>query len=335
MKSRVILCLCLAGLFAAVLAFAWLPAQPAQAATPISPPAGTQFVITSFITNVNVGAPCQFTVTAVDGNNNPVSGYSGTVHFSDYFFARGAVSAPYPTGIILPPDAEIAGGTGTFTATPETSGVLVITATDKKNSSITGISGFILVSQGQPISAPLTTPSYFIVALPGSAVAGEPVECAVAAVNEYDNSPPGCRAFRNSSNYYCQLVFSSTDKNASLPANLVLNNGSGTFSLTFNTPGRQSIKVTQNYYGVNISVDDEIRGTSNTTAVEVNPAVRLRALSVSSGSLSPKFNANTTAYKDSIAGSVSSITVTPTTADPDSTVTVNGVPTAGSRHQGH
>ena len=57
----------------------------------------------------------------------------------------------------------------------------------------------------------------------------------------------------------------------------------------------------------------------------------LSNLAVSSGSLSPDFNSATTGYTDNVAYNVTSITVTPTTADSGATVTVNTVPvTSGS-----
>jgi len=52
----------------------------------------------------------------------------------------------------------------------------------------------------------------------------------------------------------------------------------------------------------------------------------LSGLSLSSGTLSPAFAAGTTGYTASVENSVSSITVTPTTADISAEVTVNGVP---------
>ncbi len=52
--------------------------------------------------------------------------------------------------------------------------------------------------------------------------------------------------------------------------------------------------------------------------------VNLTTLKLSSGTLSPLFDANTIAYSVEVANNVSSITVTPTAADTNSTITVNG-----------
>ncbi len=57
----------------------------------------------------------------------------------------------------------------------------------------------------------------------------------------------------------------------------------------------------------------------------ISPNADLAGLSLSTGNaLSPVFNPNTTAYTAQVANNVSSITVTPTAADSNSTITVNG-----------
>ena len=54
----------------------------------------------------------------------------------------------------------------------------------------------------------------------------------------------------------------------------------------------------------------------------------LSALTLSSGSLSPSFASGTLAYTASVAHSVSSLIVTPTTNDANATATVNGASAA-------
>jgi len=69
-------------------------------------------------------------------------------------------------------------------------------------------------------------------------------------------------------------------------------------------------------------------GTTKTYTITVNEAessnANLSGLKPGTGSISPVFSATTTAYTESVAGTVSSITITPTTAVSTSTVTVNG-----------
>ena len=76
-------------------------------------------------------------------------------------------------------------------------------------------------------------------------------------------------------------------------------------------------------------------GTINTYTIIVTRAAssnnNLSTLSLSSGTLSPAFASATTNYTSSVANSVSSITVTPVTADATATIKVNGIPvTSGS-----
>jgi gliding motility-associated-like protein len=60
-------------------------------------------------------------------------------------------------------------------------------------------------------------------------------------------------------------------------------------------------------------------GSSNATLISL-----LR----SNGAISPAFNADSTNYTSSVAGSISSMTVTPTASDPNATITVNGTTVA-------
>jgi len=78
-----------------------------------------------------------FTVTALDAGNNTVAGYGGTVHFTS---TDGAA--------VLPTNATLTAGTGTFSATLMTTGSQTITATDTASSGVTGASGAIAVSAG-------------------------------------------------------------------------------------------------------------------------------------------------------------------------------------------
>ncbi len=69
---------------------------------------------------------------------------------------------------------------------------------------------------------------------------------------------------------------------------------------------------------VNASFDFTVTGAA------VSSNANLAGLALSNGTLSPSFEANTTAYTASVAGSVASVTVTPLAVEPLATVTVNG-----------
>jgi hypothetical protein len=81
-----------------------------------------------------VGTAFSFTVTALDGNGDVDTGYSGSVHFTS---SDGAAN--------LPSDSTLVEGSALFSATLNTAGNHTISATDAANSSIGGTSGAVTV----------------------------------------------------------------------------------------------------------------------------------------------------------------------------------------------
>ena len=75
-------------------------------------------------------------------------------------------------------------------------------------------------------------------------------------------------------------------------------------------------------------------GTSATVNIRVTPNALLSKLVVNTATLSPAFAFNTYSYTSSVANSVSSVTVTPTTSDAAATVTVNGTAVASGTPSG-
>ena len=108
--------------------------------------AATHFSVTA-PASATTGLPLTFTITALDDDNNPVTGYVGTVHFTS---SDSAVS--------LPADTALIGGTGSFTATLRTLGPQTITATGPAAAPITGTSGTIIVG-AVPTPGPTSLPS--------------------------------------------------------------------------------------------------------------------------------------------------------------------------------
>src|SRR5262249_31861068 len=80
--------------------------------------------------SATAGMPFSLSVTAQDQFNNTATGYSATVHFSS---SDGAA--------VLPGDATLTNGVGSFNVTLETAGSPTVTATD--TSSITHTSASI------------------------------------------------------------------------------------------------------------------------------------------------------------------------------------------------
>jgi probable HAF family extracellular repeat protein len=83
---------------------------------------------------VGPGNAFNFSVTALDAANNPAPTYAGTVHFTS--------TDPLAS---LPANSTLTNGTGTFSATLNTTGSQTITATDTAAASITGSSNPINV----------------------------------------------------------------------------------------------------------------------------------------------------------------------------------------------
>jgi hypothetical protein len=88
---------------------------------------------------VTAGTSATFTVAAQDAYGNPTPSYSGTVHFTSS-----------DAQAVLPADATLTNGTGTFSATLKTAGAQSLTATDTTTTSITGKETGITVSPATP-----------------------------------------------------------------------------------------------------------------------------------------------------------------------------------------
>jgi sugar lactone lactonase YvrE len=102
-----------------------------------------------------------------------------------------------------------------------------------------------------------------------------------------------------------------------LPAGLVFDNNTGNIS---GTPQASSPAINYTVTAYN-STGFSASTTVNITVLPTN--ANLSNLAINTGTLSPAFSSATTSYSASVT--VSSITVTPTTADPAATVTVNGI----------
>ncbi|HYW43116.1 MAG TPA: hypothetical protein VE959_09685 [Bryobacteraceae bacterium] len=106
----------------------------AYASAIMQPSAATHFAVSAPASTL-AGAAFNFSVTAEDSNNTTVTGYQGTVHFSSTDPAA-----------VLPANATLTNGEGTFSAALDTSGPQSITAADTVTGSITGTSNTIVVS---------------------------------------------------------------------------------------------------------------------------------------------------------------------------------------------
>ena len=187
-----------------------------ETSNPISvdPSYSTHFVVSATPTSISAGSSVSVTVTAVDQYGNLVTGYSGLVHFTS---SDGQA--------VLSADSGLANGVGSFSVTLKTSGSQTVTATDTVSSEITGASGSILVGSGTEVSLVVS-------GFPSSTVAGVAHSVTVTAKDAYGNVANG----------YAGIVsITSSDGKAVLPASAGLTSGVGSFSVTLETAGTQSI----------------------------------------------------------------------------------------------
>ena len=155
------------------------------------------------------------TVTAEDPYGNIDPSYTGTVHFSS-----SDVQA------VLPADSSLTKGTGTFNFTLKSAGMQSITATDTATGTITGTETGVAVTP--------TGATHFTVSSLSGDAAGTVLTVTVTALDPYGNIDPS---------YTGTVHFASSDGQAVLPADSSLTKGTGTFSITLETAGAQSVTV--------------------------------------------------------------------------------------------
>jgi hypothetical protein len=193
------------------------PAAQFALTVPAAATAGVQFAIT---------------VMAQDPFHNFVPGYSGTVHFS----SSDSIAN-------LPANTTLAGGIGTFSATLNTAGFQVLSASDLATSSISGASNQITVSP--------TTATHFLVQTGANETAGSAVNLTVTAEDRFNNM---------ATSYGGSVQFSTSDVRYFLPASSTLTSGIGAFSATLLTAGSQTLIATD-------TASSSVTGASNAVAV--------------------------------------------------------------------
>jgi hypothetical protein len=225
----------------------------------VSAAAATHFFV-SAPPSATAGTAFNFTVTALDPFDNTATGYPGTVHFTS---SDGAA--------VLPANATLTNGVGTFSSTLKTAWSRTITATDTVNASITGTSSNIAVSAGAA--------THFSLSAPPSATAGTAFNFTVTALDPFDNTATG---------YPGTVHFTSSDGAAVLPANSTLTNGAGTFPATLKTAGSRTIRATD-------TATPSVIGTSNNIAVSAAAATHFSVSAPVSATSGTAFNFTVTA----------------------------------------
>jgi hypothetical protein len=173
----------------------------------------THFSVTSS-TNVAAGVPRTITVTALDADGNVATGYTGTVHLTS---SDGQAD--------LPADATLSDGVGTFQVTLKTAGTETVTATDTGNPDINAVSSGLVVTPAAASTFTFSTDTS----------GGTVVSITVTAKDAYGNVATDYAGF---------VHFSSGDPEATLPANAQLTNGTGVFTVIFNSLGDKTVTLT-------------------------------------------------------------------------------------------
>lgn len=186
----------------------------------------THFTLTGPSSTV-AGTGFNITTTAKDVNGNTVTTYGGTVHYTTTDH-QGSV----------PTNTTLTNGVKTAKVDLRTAGTQSFTGTDTVTPSITGTSSSISVSPGNPQS--------FLFSTPATATLGTGFTFTLTVKDGFGNTVP---------TYAGTVHFTSTDPTAVLPSDFQLTNGTGTFSATFHTAGKQRITATD-------TVKTTIKGTS-------------------------------------------------------------------------
>jgi hypothetical protein len=270
-----------------------------QTGIAVNPGAATHFVV-SCGTSQTAGAAFSITVTAKDLYGNVATGYAGTVKITS---SDGQA--------VLPANAGLASGVGSFSVTLKTVGSQSITATDTVTSSITGTQTGITVNPGAA--------THFVVSCGTTQTAGAPFGVAVAAYDLYGNVATG---------YAGTVKFTSSDGQAVLPANSGLTSGIGSFSFTLKTVGSQSITATD-------TVTSSITGSQTGITVTVGSLSSFVVSVPGSATAGSAFTLTMTAkdssgntitsYSSSVGLSASSGTISPTSASSSTGTWSNGI----------
>jgi hypothetical protein len=160
-----------------------------------------QLQVTSVPASATAGAAFNFKVSGIDPFSNVVTSYTGTLHFTS--------SDPQA---ILPADTQLQNGTGSFSITFKKAGGQTFTATDTANGQLVASAG-ITVNAGNL--------SQIVVSAPSAVTTNLAFTVTVNADDAYGNVVPS---------YAGTVKFTSSDAQATLPANSTLANGTMTFS---------------------------------------------------------------------------------------------------------
>jgi len=209
--------------------------------TQVAAAALSRLSVSAYQSSQPIGSVGNYRVNGTDAYGNVVNGYTGTVSFSSTDQAA-----------VLPADytytsADFYGHT--FSATFQTAGVQTLTAMDRATPSITGSLNIEVTGAS----------TFYVYGFPSPVVAGTAGSFIVGAYDVYGQPVVG---------YSGTVHFTSSDPSAVLPADYTFtaaDQGSHTFTATFQTAGTQSVTATA-------TVNAGVTGTDG--GITVNPAVK-------------------------------------------------------------
>ncbi|TLY21732.1 MAG: Ig-like domain repeat protein [Nitrospirae bacterium] len=189
---------------------------------------------------VTAGQAFTMVVTAENDQGNPVTQYSGTVHFS---------SSDTSAGVVLPADATLTNGQGTFSATLIKVGPQTVTVADAENSLSTTVTVIVTAGSATRIS----------LGVPAAVIKGTAFTVNVTLKDQFGNVATG----------YAGTVHFGASAHISplevLPPDYTFTSndaGSRSFSVTLWAPSRQTISVMD-------TADSSLTDTSPTITVGV------------------------------------------------------------------
>jgi hypothetical protein len=203
----------------------------------VTPGAAAALTVSGFPTPSVAGAAGTFTVKALDGFGNVATGYAGTVHFTSN-----------DAQAVLPANAALTAGTGTFPATLKTA---------TTTASLTASDGTLTGTQSPIVVTPAGVSAFVVSGFTTPHVAGVAGTVTVKAVDQFNNTATG---------YTGTVKITSNDANAVLPANAALTAGVGTFTVTLKT-ARTTASIT-----ATDTVNATITGTQSPIVVTPGPA---------------------------------------------------------------
>jgi hypothetical protein len=232
--------------------------MPGETGAPGSPPGKTG------LPNPQVaGAAFNVVVNGVDANWNVVptaSGAAFTIHL--------ASSDPNAT---IPADADLASGTRTFSVVLRTAGSASLTASDVDNGAIlSATSPTVIVNPGAFSKLQMLVPGES--AAPGTASGKTGTPASQTAGTPFSVTVNAADANWNLINTNDTVSISSSDTNATLPANAPLSAGSASFSVTLKSAGTRTVTASDVTH-VGISA-----GTSSSVSIATTAFAKLQLL---------------------------------------------------------